>query len=128
MTDDEKTVARMLINPASVVDIAGLYFASHEPMIARDDWLLLNTRLIESMSAQEWLTELLDTLSSSDEESFAMTCSPYHVIELAPELKSKKPSTDKQAWMAANVKIINELGAYQWLEELLNVLENADLA
>lgn len=68
MTDpnlDENDVKRMLANPYYAVVFDKALTEEHEPLIAEEDWVKANAKLIEEIGAEEWLHRLLDVLKGN---------------------------------------------------------------
>lgn len=62
MTPDENDVKKMLANPYYAIVIAKSLSEDHEPLVAEEDWVKANAKLIQEVGAEEWLHRLLDTL------------------------------------------------------------------
>jgi hypothetical protein len=53
-----------------------------------------------------------------------MLLNPFYAIEIAPILAGPHETmVSEDQWVAANVKLIQEIGAEAWLRELLTVLK-----
>jgi hypothetical protein len=51
---------------------------------------------------------------------------PYYAINIDPDLATEhEPLTTETQWVEANLKLIDEIGAHEWLERLLAVLQGA---
>lgn len=49
---------------------------------------------------------------------------PYYVINISPDLVGEdEPIVERKQWIAANRRLIGEIGAHEWLEHLLAVLQ-----
>jgi hypothetical protein len=49
---------------------------------------------------------------------------PYYAINIARELADEhEPIVDQEQWVQANLRLIEEIGAHEWLEHLLAVLQ-----
>jgi len=49
---------------------------------------------------------------------------PYYVINISPDLAGEhEPIVERDQWIAANLRLIDEIGAHEWLEHLLAVLQ-----
>lgn len=61
--------------------------------------------------------------SITEDDMGSMLANPYYVVTLQDYLfgRQKRASADED-WVLLNVKLMEELGAKQWLEELLDVL------
>ena len=55
-----------------------------------------------------------------------MLINPYCAINLAPDMAEKhEPLVSESQWIEVNLKLIDEVGAREWLERLLAVLQGA---
>ena len=126
MTEDEKTAAKLLINPTSAIKVADEVFAVHKPASTKEDWVLLNADLVEKIGAAAWLDELLDALSLSPEKYDGHDIvNPTLAIAVSETLRtSLSQSIKRKEWIQANTKLMNEIGAAEWLWLLLETLEN----
>jgi hypothetical protein len=53
-----------------------------------------------------------------------MLISPFYAINIEPELALEhEPLVSEAQWVGANLKLIDEIGAQEWLEPLLAVLK-----
>jgi hypothetical protein len=58
------------------------------------------------------------------EDTEHMLINPFYAINIAPDLVGEhEPQVSKDAWVAANKKLIKEIGTQAWLEKLLAVLQ-----
>ncbi len=125
MTEDEKATTRLLIDPSSTVLITDEVCAPHKFSSSKEDWTLLNADLIKSIGAETWLNNLLEVLSLplNDYDGHDII-NPTLAITVSPKLleKSSKP-VKRDDWINANAKLIAEMGAAEWLMQLLGVLE-----
>lgn len=129
-SDQPDESANILINPSLSVIIAERLFQKHEPMIAKEDWVAVNTALMKDIGEEKWLKRLLaalETTASLDELEDA-TLNPYAVISFAPQ-SYDKPShlMDNKNWIDANIMIIRKIGQNAWLWRLLDVMETDKL-
>lgn len=54
----------------------------------------------------------------------AMLINPIYAVSIDPDLAGNhEPIVSKERWIEANEKLINEIGAEEWLGRLLAVLE-----
>src|SRR5581483_6048799 len=96
MTENEKATMRLIIDPSSAVLITDEICAPHKPASSKEDWVLLNANLIESVGVKNWLTDLLDVLSlSSKEYDGHDIVNPSLAISISRKFleKSSKPVT-----------------------------------
>ena len=84
-----------------------------------------NAHLIEDMSAEGWLDELLDVLALSRAKYDGHDIiNPTLTINVSYRLQGEHPPlVTREEWVKANVKLIDELGTTAWLWLLLEVLE-----
>jgi hypothetical protein len=55
-----------------------------------------------------------------------MLINPFYAINFSPDLAAKhEPLVSEPQWIQANIKLIDEIGAQEWLEHLLAVLQGA---
>jgi hypothetical protein len=55
-----------------------------------------------------------------------MLINPFSAINFSPDLAVKHESlVSESQWVQANLKLIDEIGAQEWLEHLLAVLQGA---
>ncbi len=55
-----------------------------------------------------------------------MLINPYYAINIHPDLADEhEPLVTEEQWVQANLKLIDEIGAHEWLEHLLAVLQGA---
>ena len=125
-TSDEDNIKNTLINPFYAVSLADHLFANNETTLPKEDWVLVNTKLISEMGAEDWLEELLVALTTEPEDSPTYTIiSPHQVVLFSKNLIGKHDAiVDTNDWIQANVKLIDELGKEDWLWRLLDVLES----
>lgn len=125
MTEAEKVTARLLINPVATVKITDEMFVTHKPASSKEDWVLLNAELIKSIGAPAWLNDLLDALSlSKDEYDGHEIANPALTIAISDRLRTDfTQSIEREEWIKANAKLIDDVGAAEWLWLLLEVLE-----
>lgn len=62
MSNEENNLKKMLANPYYAIVIAKSVSEDHEPLIAEEDWVKANAKLIQEVGAEEWLHRLLETL------------------------------------------------------------------
>lgn len=121
---DETNLRDTLINPYYAIVFADSVFKEQKPAIAKEDWVLTNTKLVEE-DAFGWLEQLLLSLSakSSDNPTFKVT-SPQNTLLISQRLSGEhEPMVTTNAWKSANIKLLQELGTEEWLWRLLGVLE-----
>jgi hypothetical protein len=62
---DENDAKKMFANPYYAIVIAESLNKEHEPIIAEEDWVKVNVKLINEIGAEEWLHRLLDVLKGN---------------------------------------------------------------
>ncbi len=63
----------------------------------------------------------------NEQELKKVFLNPFYAIQFAPYLTSEhEPMVSKEEWIAANIKLMDELGKEEWLRQLLEVLESSN--
>ena len=121
----ENEAGEMFANPFYAIVLQDYLFEAHELEGAKEDWVLKNTEMVKEMSANDWLEQLLTALSTKPQDSPTYTLiNPYKAIRFSKRLQEDhEPIIAKEMWISANVKMMEEVGAGEWLWKLLNVLE-----
>jgi hypothetical protein len=53
-----------------------------------------------------------------------MLINPYYAVNIAPDLALEhEPIASESDWVRANIRLMDEIGAQEWLERLLAVLQ-----
>lgn len=61
------------------------------------------------------------------EDATNMFINPFYAINIEPNLAIEhEPLVTEPDWIRANLRLIDEIGAQEWLERLLVVLQGAD--
>jgi len=121
---DETNLRDTLINPYYAIVFTDSVFKEQKPTIAKEDWVLTNTKLIEE-DTPGWLEQLLSSLTEklSDNPASIIT-SPQNTVLISQRLSGKhEPMVTTNVWKSANIKLLQELGTEEWLWRLLGVLE-----
>jgi hypothetical protein len=64
------------------------------------------------------------TAVPSEDDVMAMLINPVYAVSINPDLEGKhEPIVPKERWIEANERLINDIGAEEWLRRLLAVLE-----
>ncbi|HSX35963.1 MAG TPA: hypothetical protein VLH84_03450 [Patescibacteria group bacterium] len=123
MTPDENAAA--LLNPFYAVPLQAHLFFDHSAKTAKEDWVLLNAKLMEDMGTRAWLDEFLDVISLPRPKYDGHdVIDPTIAMRASDRLRGHhKPLVTRGQWLQVNEKLIKELGAAQWLWLLLEVLE-----
>lgn len=114
-----------IINPANAVNFNNHIF-KQKLLTTKEDWLLLNTTLIEDMGAKTWLSELLDVLFLNEKDYDGHdVINPSIVIPVSESFQAKHDlNVSCEQWIDSNETVINKIGAYKWLNMLLDILES----
>lgn len=124
MSDASSFDPKTISNPFYAVSLADYLFASPNPKVSKEDWVLLNANLIEDIGENTWLNEFLDAISQSHEEYDGHDIiNPTLTVPLSVRLQgAHQPLIERHEWIAANSKLMKEMGIAKWLEQLLSVL------
>lgn len=61
-----------------------------------------------------------------ENDTIDMLINPYYAININPDLTGEhEPLVSEPQWIQANLRLIDEIGAHEWLEHLLAVLQGA---
>ena len=122
---NERDAKEMLANPYYAVVFAVHLFNEHKPATAKEDWVLLNAKLMDDLGTNEWLGELLDVLSVPQSKYDGHDIiNPRVAVTVSAGLRGDhEPLITRAQWLEANAKLIKEIGTEEWLWQLLNVLE-----
>jgi hypothetical protein len=114
-----------LMNPYYAVTIKSSAFRGQQNKSVREDWLLLNTQLMNEIGAELWLNELLDVLSMDDDVFNGHDIvRPNLTVRLSRSLEGEhEPLVTRERWVETNAKLVKEMGSRVWLDRLLDVLE-----
>jgi len=115
----------ILINPYCAVVVSDYIFKSPgTPPLAKEDWVLANSKLIGDIGASKWLEELLSILTKKPTDKSHAYINPGEAVVLSERLRGKhEPLVDTDVWIAGNIKVMDKLGIGEWLWQLLDVLE-----
>jgi hypothetical protein len=59
-----------------------------------------------------------------ENETIDMLINPFYAINIDPNLADEHdPLVTEEQWVQANLKLIDEIGAHEWLQHLLAVLQ-----
>lgn len=124
MQQADSSSPEIILNPFYAVTIRDELFSVQAPNASNEDWILLNANLIEDIGATAWLNEFLDVISQSESEYDGHDIiNPTLTISLSLGLRgTHKPLVERGDWIAANTKLLEQMGAAKWLERLLKVL------
>lgn len=128
MDTDERQSAGTIVNPYSAINLSDSLFKPHEIRQSKEDWVANSLKLIDENGAEAWLRKLLDVLGSDKGPLVQEMMNPFKAITFSARLQGRhEPIIEIDAWVQANLKLMNELGAGAWLWQLLGVLETDGL-
>jgi hypothetical protein len=118
----ENTIQRMLINPFYAITFTPALTVDHIPPMSEAEWIRTNALSIDDGGAEKWLMQLLEALEGKaamkDER-----VNPFNVINIDPKNAIEHPPiVTRELWIQVNTKLIEEMGANEWLKQLLDVL------
>jgi hypothetical protein len=59
-----------------------------------------------------------------ENDTVNMIINPYYAINISPDLAGEhEPLVTQDQWVQANLRLLDEIGAREWLEHLLAVLQ-----
>lgn len=125
MEPTANNVRESIINPYYCVSFAENLFNDQKIEVANEDWVQKNSQLIAEMGSTDWLERLLVSLSTGPlvNPTYWLIC-PRKTVVISDRLRGEhEPAVTKGVWLAANTKLIKELGTGKWLWQLLSVLE-----
>jgi hypothetical protein len=118
----EDSLRRIIINPFYAITVAPQLTEEHEPSMDETEWVRTNATLIGEMGAASWLRQLLDILESKAGVQEG-TINPFQATNLDPLFAIEHPPLiEREMWVDANVMHIRDMGAQDWLRQLLDVL------
>lgn len=125
----EDSLKDVLINPYYAVSFEPHIFKQHSEG-PKEDWVAANVHLIDDISAEVWLDELLDVLSQSRSKYDGHDIiNPATIINVSGRLQGEhEPLVSREQWVQANTKMMSELGTDNWLWHLLGVLETGGVS
>ena len=122
----ENELVENIMNPANAIIFANHLFSIDEPVSNKEDWIMLNTQLLESIGASVWLNQFLDSISlPRDDYHGHDIINPSLAVKISESLKDvAHPLISRDQWVEANTKLLGEIGNAQWLGKLLDLLED----
>lgn len=54
-----------IVNPALIINIDDSHSGKHEAIVTREQWIQVNTKLIDEIGIAKWLWKLLEVLNTS---------------------------------------------------------------
>lgn len=59
-----------------------------------------------------------------ENDAVNMLINPYYAVNISPDLAGQhEPLVTQDQWIQANLRLLDEIGAHEWLEHLLAVLQ-----
>lgn len=125
MKPTEGDTKDMFANPYYAVVIDERLFNKQGTTIAKEDWVLANTKFIDETGASAWLTDMLAALvKEPTDDLIQLSINPRQAVAFSKRLNNEhEPIIAVDVWISANVKLMGELGVEVWLWQLLDVLE-----
>lgn len=122
----ENELIENIMNPADAIIFASHLFSVDEPVSNKEDWIMLNAQLLESIGASAWLNQFLDSISlPRDDYDGHDIINPSLAVKISESLKdAAHPLISRDQWVEANTKLLGEIGNAQWLGKLLDLLED----
>ena len=118
----EDSLRRIIINPFYAITVAPQLTEEHEPTMDEAEWVRTNAPLIGEMGAAGWLRQLLDILESKAGVQEG-PINPFQAMNIDPLFATPHPALiEREMWVDANVMHIRDMGAEDWLRQLLDVL------
>jgi hypothetical protein len=59
---DKQETQEIFINPFYAINISSSLTGEHEPMASKDEWIKVNSKLIDELGKEMWLEMLLEIL------------------------------------------------------------------
>lgn len=104
--------ATKLIRPPGGVDVAPCRLC--DPRVAV---------MLHSLTTQ---LSTADSESMDENDTINMLINPYYAINFDPGLAAEhEPLVVEEQWIQANLRLMDEIGAQEWLERLLAALQGA---
>lgn len=63
-TDGERLARQIFINPYYAINISPLLTDEHDKLTTKEQWIKVNSKLIDEIGKEEWLKHLLAILES----------------------------------------------------------------
>jgi hypothetical protein len=122
----EDNVQRIMINPFYAITVASQLTQEHEPAMSEAEWVRVNALLMGEMGAERWLRQLLDVLEGKSDAPDG-PADPSEAVNIDPLFAAAHPPLiGRDMWVEVNVMQIRNMGAQEWLRQLLDVL-NGDV-
>lgn len=59
---DTESAKKIFINPFYAITIEEIFAQPHEPLVTKEQWIIVNEKLIREVGAKQWLETLLNVL------------------------------------------------------------------
>jgi hypothetical protein len=122
----EDNLQRIITNPFYAITVAPQLTREHEPSIGEAEWVQANASLMREMGSERWLRQLLDVLEGKVGVP-DQPINPSRAVNIDPVFAvAHPPLIEREMWVDVNAKHIRNMGAEEWLRQLLDVL-NGDI-
>jgi hypothetical protein len=122
----EDSLRRIIINPFYAITVAPQLTEEHEPPMGEAEWVQANASLMGEMGSERWLRQLLDVLEGKVAAPEG-PINPSQAVNIDPLFSAEHPPLiGRDMWVDVNVMQIRNMGAEEWLQQLLDVL-NGDI-
>jgi hypothetical protein len=118
----EDNLQRIIINPFYAITVAPQLTEEHEPPIGEAEWVRANASLMGEMGSERWLRQLLDVLEGKVAAPDQLI-NPAQAVNIDQLFAAEHPPLiGREMWVDVNVTQIRNMGAEEWLRQLLDVL------
>ena len=119
------SITNSIISPYNVINFAESLFKSQLHPITREDYILANTKLLNNLGTSNWLSKLIEALTGKVKNKSYAVINPIETVKISTKFQGQHQTIiNLNDWLNANSKLIEELGAEQWLSLLLDILKN----
>ncbi len=118
----EDDIKRIIVNPFSSFLVASELTKEHELTMSTDEWIKINTSLIESYGTESWLRQVITALEGKVVADGRVN--PSCVILIDPRFAEEHDFIiPRNEWLRANAMLIPQVGVEKWLSTFLDILE-----
>jgi hypothetical protein len=118
----EDNLQRIIINPFYAITVAPQLTEEHETPMGGAEWVQANASLMKEIGSEPWLKQLLDVLEGKVGAPEG-PLDPSKAVNIDPLFAAEHPPLiGREMWMDVNMKQIRNMGAQEWLRQLLDVL------
>lgn len=122
----EDNLQRIIINPFYAITVAPQFTEEHAPAMGEAEWVQASASLMREMGAERWLRQLLDVLEGKVAAP-EQPINPARAVNIDPLFAAEHPPLiGREMWVDVNAMQIRNMGAEEWLRQLLDVL-NGDI-